>query len=71
MEFLLHTKALLSTINYLNAVIPEELIANEEREIKRAANTTAAGKTGTHKHILFPMTQLPKLSSLSNHIRIF
>ncbi|XP_062868929.1 intermembrane lipid transfer protein VPS13C isoform X1 [Trichomycterus rosablanca] len=45
LEFLLHTKALLSTINYFNAVVPQELTANEERETKRAANRTAAEKT--------------------------
>ncbi|XP_051507279.1 intermembrane lipid transfer protein VPS13C-like isoform X3 [Myxocyprinus asiaticus] len=44
LDFLLHTKALLSTINYLNTAIPQELTASKDREIKRQAERAAAGK---------------------------
>ncbi|XP_021333517.2 intermembrane lipid transfer protein VPS13C isoform X4 [Danio rerio] len=45
LDFLLHTKALLSTINYMNSAIPQELTANKERETRRRADRAAAGKT--------------------------
>ncbi|XP_072517256.1 intermembrane lipid transfer protein VPS13C isoform X4 [Salminus brasiliensis] len=45
LDFLLHTKALLSTINYLNAAVPQELTASKERDTKKQADRAAAGKT--------------------------
>ncbi|XP_066503943.1 intermembrane lipid transfer protein VPS13C isoform X2 [Hoplias malabaricus] len=45
LDFLLHTKALLSTINYLNAALPQELTASKERDTKRQAERAVAGKT--------------------------
>ncbi|XP_036442421.1 vacuolar protein sorting-associated protein 13C isoform X5 [Colossoma macropomum] len=45
LDFLLHTKALLSTINYLNSAVPQELTASKERDTKRQADKAAAGKT--------------------------
>ncbi|KTG37053.1 hypothetical protein cypCar_00003660 [Cyprinus carpio] len=44
LDFLLHTKALLSTINYMNSAIPQDLTASKERETKRRAERAAAGK---------------------------
>ncbi|XP_026072516.1 vacuolar protein sorting-associated protein 13C-like isoform X6 [Carassius auratus] len=45
LDFLLHTKALLSTINYMNSAIPQDLTASKERETQRQAESAAAGKT--------------------------
>ncbi|XP_051973520.1 intermembrane lipid transfer protein VPS13C-like [Xyrauchen texanus] len=45
LDFLLHTQALLSTINYLNMAVPQELTASKDREIKRQAERAAVGKT--------------------------
>ncbi|XP_052416326.1 intermembrane lipid transfer protein VPS13C isoform X1 [Carassius gibelio] len=45
LDFLLHTKALLSTINYVNSAIPQDLTALKDRETKRRAERAAAGKT--------------------------
>ncbi|XP_056317504.1 intermembrane lipid transfer protein VPS13C isoform X2 [Danio aesculapii] len=45
LDFLLHTKALLSTINYINSAIPQELMATKERETRRRADRAAVGKT--------------------------
>ncbi|KAL1271436.1 hypothetical protein QQF64_030452, partial [Cirrhinus molitorella] len=45
LDFLLHTKALLSTINYMNSAIPQDLTSSKDRETKRRAERTAAGKT--------------------------
>ncbi|TRY56689.1 hypothetical protein DNTS_012966 [Danionella cerebrum] len=44
LDFLLHTKALLSTINYLNSAIPQDITAAKDRETKRPTDRTAAGK---------------------------
>lgn len=51
LDFLLHTKALLSTINYMNSALPQEITASKERETKRQTERAAAGKTGKHTHI--------------------
>ncbi|XP_016128718.1 vacuolar protein sorting-associated protein 13C-like [Sinocyclocheilus grahami] len=45
LDFLLHTKALLSTINYMNSAIPQDLTASKDRDTKRRAERAAAGKT--------------------------
>uniref|UniRef100_A0A673N380 Vacuolar protein sorting-associated protein 13C-like n=1 Tax=Sinocyclocheilus rhinocerous TaxID=307959 RepID=A0A673N380_9TELE len=45
LDFLLHTKALLSSINYMNSAIPQDLTASKDRETKRRAERAAAGKT--------------------------
>ncbi|XP_017333077.2 intermembrane lipid transfer protein VPS13C isoform X1 [Ictalurus punctatus] len=44
LEFLLHTKALLSTINYLNRAVPK-LTASNERDIKKPADRVTTEKT--------------------------
>ncbi|XP_029622522.1 vacuolar protein sorting-associated protein 13C-like [Salmo trutta] len=45
LDFLLHTKALLSTINYLNTAVPQELTASKDREAKKQVETAGHGKT--------------------------
>ncbi|XP_042615950.1 vacuolar protein sorting-associated protein 13C-like isoform X7 [Cyprinus carpio] len=45
LDFLLHTKALLSTITYMNSAIPQDLTASKDRETQRQAEGAAAGKT--------------------------
>ncbi|KAL1007735.1 hypothetical protein UPYG_G00090880 [Umbra pygmaea] len=45
LDFLLHTKALLSTINYLNAVVPQELTASKDKETKKHVEKAGQGKT--------------------------
>ncbi|KAI7814086.1 putative vacuolar protein sorting-associated protein 13C [Triplophysa rosa] len=45
LDFLLHTKALLSTINYMNSALPQEITASKERETRRQTERAAAGKT--------------------------
>ncbi|XP_056600170.1 intermembrane lipid transfer protein VPS13C isoform X4 [Triplophysa dalaica] len=45
LDFLLHTKALLSTINYMNSALPQEITASKERETKRQTERVVAGKT--------------------------
>uniref|UniRef100_A0A671MWF0 Vacuolar protein sorting-associated protein 13C-like n=1 Tax=Sinocyclocheilus anshuiensis TaxID=1608454 RepID=A0A671MWF0_9TELE len=45
LDFLLHTKALLSTINYMNSAIPQDLTTSKDRETQRQAVRAAAGKT--------------------------
>ncbi|KAI4872968.1 hypothetical protein NFI96_023652 [Prochilodus magdalenae] len=57
LEFLLHTKALLSTINYLSTALPQELTSSKERDTKRQADKAAAGKT---------MSKGPKDSGVMN-----
>ncbi|KAJ8412901.1 hypothetical protein AAFF_G00104830 [Aldrovandia affinis] len=47
LDFLLHTKALLSTINYLTAAVPKELTTAIEKEPKKQTEKGGAGKTGT------------------------
>ncbi|KAA0723284.1 Vacuolar protein sorting-associated protein 13C [Triplophysa tibetana] len=44
LDFLLHTKALLSTINYMNSALPQEITASKERETKRQTERVVAGK---------------------------
>uniref|UniRef100_A0A8L0DWB0 Vacuolar protein sorting 13 homolog C n=1 Tax=Oncorhynchus mykiss TaxID=8022 RepID=A0A8L0DWB0_ONCMY len=44
-NFLLHTKALLSTINYLNTAVPQELTASKDREAKKQVEKAGQGKT--------------------------
>ncbi|XP_035272648.1 vacuolar protein sorting-associated protein 13C isoform X5 [Anguilla anguilla] len=45
LDFLLHTKALLSTINYLNAALPKELTAAVEKESKKQVDKGGSGNT--------------------------
>ncbi|XP_076880007.1 intermembrane lipid transfer protein VPS13C isoform X2 [Brachyhypopomus gauderio] len=45
LALLLHTKALLSTINYLNKAVPQAFTASRDRDPHRQAGKTAAGKT--------------------------
>uniref|UniRef100_A0A8K9UWP5 Vacuolar protein sorting 13 homolog C n=1 Tax=Oncorhynchus mykiss TaxID=8022 RepID=A0A8K9UWP5_ONCMY len=45
LDFLLHTKALLSTINYLNTAVPQELTASKDREAKKQVEKAGQGKT--------------------------
>ncbi|KAG7468238.1 hypothetical protein MATL_G00140800 [Megalops atlanticus] len=45
LDFLLHTKALLSTINYLNSALPKELTTPVEKESKKQTEKGVAGKT--------------------------
>ncbi|XP_051757763.1 intermembrane lipid transfer protein VPS13C isoform X8 [Ctenopharyngodon idella] len=45
LDFMLHTKALLSTINYMSSAIPQDLTASKDRETKRRDDRVAAGKT--------------------------
>ncbi|MCJ8738024.1 hypothetical protein PDJAM_G00030860 [Pangasius djambal] len=44
LDFLLHTKALLSTINFLNRAVPK-FAASKERDIKKPADRVTAEKT--------------------------
>jgi len=54
LDFMLHTKALLSTINYMNSAIPQDLTASKEKETKRRDQRVTPGKTGGNagKHLL-------------------
>ncbi|XP_030622717.1 vacuolar protein sorting-associated protein 13C [Chanos chanos] len=45
LDFLLHTKALLSTINYLNSAVPQELTTGRDKETKKQAEKARTGKT--------------------------
>ncbi|XP_067298462.1 intermembrane lipid transfer protein VPS13C isoform X5 [Pseudorasbora parva] len=45
LDFMLHTKALLSTINYMTSAIPQDLTASKDGETKRRDGKAAAGKT--------------------------
>ncbi|XP_052360766.1 intermembrane lipid transfer protein VPS13C-like, partial [Oncorhynchus keta] len=45
LDFLLHTKALLSTINYLTTAVPQELTASKDREAKKQVEKAGQGKT--------------------------
>ncbi|XP_064870228.1 intermembrane lipid transfer protein VPS13C-like, partial [Oncorhynchus nerka] len=45
LDFLLHTKALLSTISYLNTAVPQELTASKDREAKKQVEKAGQGKT--------------------------
>ncbi|XP_035388992.1 vacuolar protein sorting-associated protein 13C isoform X4 [Electrophorus electricus] len=43
--FMLHTSALLSTINYLNTAVPQDITASRVQDTRRQADRTATGKT--------------------------
>ncbi|XP_046898786.1 vacuolar protein sorting-associated protein 13C isoform X4 [Hypomesus transpacificus] len=45
LDFLLHTKALLSTINYLNTAVPQDLTTTKEREAKTQVQKGRQGRT--------------------------
>ncbi|KAM3877457.1 intermembrane lipid transfer protein VPS13C [Diretmus argenteus] len=45
LDFLLHTKALLSTINYLSSAVPQQLTASRDREAKKQVEKAGQGKT--------------------------
>uniref|UniRef100_A0A8C5FMB7 Vacuolar protein sorting 13 homolog C n=1 Tax=Gadus morhua TaxID=8049 RepID=A0A8C5FMB7_GADMO len=45
LDFLLHTKALLSTINYLSSALPSELIASRDTDSRRQVERAGPGKT--------------------------
>uniref|UniRef100_A0A3B1JJN7 Vacuolar protein sorting 13 homolog C n=1 Tax=Astyanax mexicanus TaxID=7994 RepID=A0A3B1JJN7_ASTMX len=45
LDFLLHTKALLSSINYLNSALPHRLTASKDPDTRRHAHPATAGKT--------------------------
>ncbi|XP_076012416.1 intermembrane lipid transfer protein VPS13C isoform X2 [Genypterus blacodes] len=45
LDFLLHTKALLSTINYLSSALPAQLIAARDPDAKKQVEKTRQGKT--------------------------
>lgn len=44
LDFLLHTKALLSTINYLNSVVPPQLHAARDQDPKKRVEKTGQGQ---------------------------
>ncbi|XP_044053106.1 vacuolar protein sorting-associated protein 13C isoform X3 [Siniperca chuatsi] len=44
LDFLLHTKALLSTINYLNSTMPTQLSAGRDRDAKKQVEKTGQGR---------------------------
>ncbi|XP_069574520.1 intermembrane lipid transfer protein VPS13C isoform X1 [Brachyistius frenatus] len=45
LDFLLHTKALLSTINYLSNAVPKQLSATSDRDAKKQVEKTRRGRT--------------------------
>ncbi|KAM3866154.1 intermembrane lipid transfer protein VPS13C-like [Diretmus argenteus] len=45
LDFLLHTEALLSTINYLSSAVPQQLTASRDREAKKQVEKAGQGKT--------------------------
>ncbi|XP_053284291.1 intermembrane lipid transfer protein VPS13C [Pleuronectes platessa] len=45
LDFLLHTKALLSTINYLNSALPSDLSTARDRDSKKQVERTGPGRT--------------------------
>ncbi|XP_029903946.1 vacuolar protein sorting-associated protein 13C-like [Myripristis murdjan] len=45
LDFLLHTKALLNTINYLNSAVPQRLMASRDGEAKKQVEKAGQGKT--------------------------
>ncbi|KAJ0001755.1 hypothetical protein NQD34_001551 [Periophthalmus magnuspinnatus] len=45
LDFLLHTKALLSTVNFMQSAIPSKLRASSERDAKKQVEKTTQGKT--------------------------
>lgn len=46
LDFLLHTRALLSTINYLNNVLPPQLAAAPDRDSRKQVARSNPGRTG-------------------------
>ncbi|KAM9860925.1 intermembrane lipid transfer protein VPS13C [Aulostomus maculatus] len=44
LDFLLHTKALLSTINYLNSIVPQQLTATSEPDTKKQVEKLGKGR---------------------------
>lgn len=46
LDFLLHTKALLSTINYLNSAVPPQLTTGRDRDIKKQVEKAGQSRTG-------------------------
>ncbi|XP_058486199.1 intermembrane lipid transfer protein VPS13C isoform X3 [Solea solea] len=47
LDFLLHTKALLSTISFLNRVLPPQLAAARDRDVKKQVERAGRGQTGS------------------------
>ncbi|XP_053190317.1 intermembrane lipid transfer protein VPS13C [Scomber japonicus] len=47
LDFLLHTKALLSTINYLNSIVPPQLSAAREPDSKRQVEKAGQSRTAS------------------------
>ncbi|XP_028257848.1 vacuolar protein sorting-associated protein 13C isoform X2 [Parambassis ranga] len=45
LDFLLHTKALLSTISYLNSAMPPQLLSAQERDARKQVEKTGQGWT--------------------------
>ncbi|KAJ3592882.1 hypothetical protein NHX12_005220, partial [Muraenolepis orangiensis] len=45
LDFLLHTKALLSTINYLSSALPPELTASRDKDTRKQVEKAGPGKT--------------------------
>lgn len=46
LDFLLHTKALLSTINFLNSAVPPQFTAARDQDAQKKVEKTGAGRTG-------------------------
>lgn len=46
LDFLLHTKALLSTINFLTSIVPSEVAAERRPDAKRQAEKAEPGRIG-------------------------
>lgn len=46
MDFLLHTKALLSTITYLSSALPPRLTAARDKDVKKQVEKVVPGRTG-------------------------
>ncbi|KAK2854371.1 hypothetical protein Q5P01_007032 [Channa striata] len=47
LDFLLHTKALLSTINYLSRTLPSRLTAAQDRDVKKQVEKCGPGRTAS------------------------
>lgn len=46
LDFLLHTKALLSTINYLNNAMPSQFSGDKDKDVKKQVEKTGKSRTG-------------------------
>lgn len=46
LDFLLHTKALLSTINFLTSIVPSEITTGRKPDAKRQAEKAEPGRIG-------------------------